>query len=586
MWPLHSWCVRLLLAVLLFAGCAWPAGLVTHAAPGYAPGGAAYPDLMRAGPKPRGGTYDAALVITIEDYAQLRDRPGAGAIGAAWYRYFRADREVEPQRITLLRDAEATPRAIDRAIERTRKRVGGGGTLWIVFVGHIASSKPGSYGELWLADAARPIYAIDSVLGRVAYGKHPRAVVVLDGCMASGRLGPATGVSGTATPGMPRLRIRNNVFTRSLLRRNWEGPPRSRREPVDVAIYSAGLGPGCVEHLPGVNFPALSYLILGGLRGWADIDGNGNISTVELLRQLVRTLRAVSPAPKQAQPSLYGADFPVARRVGEPGPSLAGLRAASDPPISAGELDAAPLRWTTDSMVMFARGSFYMGCPQRGDPDCERDEKPAFRVQLSRFAIDRLEVTQGEYQQCVAAGGCTPLDLQHCFVWNGRSFVRGGKPPGELLQPDHPVVCVDWLQAATYCNQVGKRLPTEAEWERAAAGSEQRRYPWGNEPPTCARAQFDGCWDHTRPVAIRPTGATPEGVHDLAGNASEWVLDWYSKFAYARPFRSDPAGPDAGQVRVVRGGSYYDGPSVLRAAYRYGLNPNSSFSTVGFRCVR
>ncbi len=572
--------------LLLFAACGWPAGLVTHAAPGRAPGGTDYPDLMRAAPKPRGGTYDAALVITVEDYAQLGDRLGARAIGAAWYRYFREDREVEPQRITLLRDADATPRAIDRAIERTRKRVGDGGTLWIVFVGHIASSKPGSYGELWLADAARPIYAIDSVLGRVTYGKHPRAVVVLDGCMASGRRGQATGVSGTATPGMPRFRIRNNVFTRALLRRNWKGPPRARRAPVDVAIYSAGLGPGCVEHLPGTSFPALSYLILGGLRGWADLDSNGNVSTVELLRQLVRTLRAISPEPMQAQPSLYGAEFPVARRVREPGPPLAGLRAASAPPITANELDAEPLRWTTDSMVMFARSSFYMGCPRRGDPDCERDEKPAFRVQLSRFAIDRLEVTQAEYQQCVAAGGCTPLDTRHCFVWNGRSFARGGQIPEELLQAEHPVVCVDWLQAATYCDQVGKRLPTEAEWERVAAGSEQRRYPWGDEAPTCARAQYDGCWDHTRPVAIRPAGATPEGVEDLAGNASEWVLDWYSKFAYARPFRSDPTGPDAGQVRVVRGGSYYDGPSALRAAYRYGLNPKSSFSTVGFRCAR
>lgn len=573
--------MRRLLALMLFAGCGWPAGLAQHAAPGRAPGGADYPDLMNLGPTPRGGTYDAALVIAVEDYPQLGARSGARAMGAAWYRYFRETREVEPYRITLLRDAEATPRAIDRAIERTRRHVGGGGTLWVVFVGHIASSRPGQYGELWLPEAAGSTYAIDSVLGRVAYGRHPRAVVVLDGCMRKGH-----GVEGTATPEMPPPRIRNNVFTRSLLARGWTGPPRARRQPADVAVYSAGLGPGCVAQLPGTQFPALSYLLLGGLRGWADLDGNGNVSTVELLRHAVRTLRALSPTPRQPQPSLYGAEFPLARRVREPGPALVGLRDASAPAVTTAELDAEPLRWTPEAMAMIERGSFYMGCPQRGDPDCERDEKPAFRVKLSRFAIDRREVTQAEYQRCVAAGACTPLDRKLCFVWSGRSFVRGGALPEELQKADHPVVCVDWFQAANYCKQVGKRLPTEAEWEMAAAGSEQRRYPWGDEPPTCARAQFDGCWEHTRPVAIRPEGATPEGVQDLAGNASEWVRDWYAKNTYARPFRSDPVGPDNGIVRVVRGGSYYDGPSVLRASYRYGLNPSSSFSTVGFRCVR
>lgn len=577
--------MRRLLALTLFAGCAWPDGLATQASPGEAPGGAAYPDAMTPGPKARGGLSDAALVIAIEDYAQLGDRSGAAAMGAAWYRYFREDRKIEPQRIRLLRGAEATPRAIARAVERTRSRVDHGGAVWIVFVGHVASSKPGSYGELWLQDGST--YSITSLLGRVGYGKYPHALVVLDGCMASGRRdGVNAGVSGTATPPVPPLRVRDNAFTRTWLRRGWTGPPRGRREPVDVAVYSAGLGPGCVEHLPGTSFPALSYLLLGGLRGWADIDGNGNVSTVELLRQAVRTLRATSPEPRQPQPSLYGADFPVARRVREPSPALAGLRAAAAGPVTIAELDAEPLRWTSSPMVRFERSNFYLGCPHRGDPNCERDEKPAYRVQLSRFEIDRLEVTQKEYQQCVDAGSCSPLANQSCFVWDGRSFIRGGKLAKELLAADHPAVCVDWFQAAKFCAQVGKRLPTEAEWERAAAGLEQSRYPWGDEPPTCERAQFDGCWEHTRPVGVRPAGATPEGVHDLAGNASEWVNDWYAKSTYARPFRRDPVGPDHGVVRVVRGGSYYDGPSVLRAAYRYGLNPSSGFSTVGFRCAR
>ena len=114
----------------------------------------------------------------------------------------------------------------------------------------------------------------------------------------------------------------------------------------------------------------------------------------------------------------------------------------------------------------------------------------------------------------------------------------------------------------------------------------RRRFPWGDQPPTCARAHHDGCGEHTRPVGLRPAGATPEGVHDLAGNVSEWVYDWYTKKS-DRNFRvPDPVGPLFGEVRVVRGGSYYEGASTLRNAYRYALNPESGFTTVGFRCAR
>lgn len=227
-----------------------------------------------------------------------------------------------------------------------------------------------------------------------------------------------------------------------------------------------------------------------------------------------------------------------------------------------------------------------MGCSRRGDPECERDERPAYRVELSRFFIDPLEVTQAEYQACVAAGGCTPIDPGRCFVWTGGAFERGGRMPGGLLGADHPAVCVTWFQARAYCASVGKRLPTEAEWERAAAGPTRRRYPWGDAAPSCGRAHFDGCGEHTRPVGGRPGGASPEGVQDLAGNVSEWVNDWYDPEAYWRPFRDDPTGPDHGVVRVVRGGSYYDNAALLRSSYRYGLNPMSGFSTVGLRCAR
>jgi formylglycine-generating enzyme required for sulfatase activity len=542
------------------------------------PGGGAYPDLLVAAKGPVGGGRDAAVIVAVEDYAGLPDRPGASAMAAAWYRYFRVERGLEPTRIRLLRGAEATPRRIARAVEAAR-RGARDGALWFVFVGHVGSEVAGESGTLWLAGgdgtratAAAHAYPVARLLGRVAFGRHAQAVVVLDGCLA----GAGAGRSGTWTSLPPRFVRRRGA------------PPREAsvagqwgREPADVAVFAAGLGSGCVEDLPGTRFPALSYWVLGGLRGWADADGDGVVGAVEVLTLVTRALRAAgATAPR---PSLHGADLRLARRVGEAGPALAGLRA----PVAAGSdgagPGAAPL-WVAEAMVRVERGAFVMGCARGGDRACEADERPR-RVRLSAFFVDRREVTQAEYQGCVAAGACRPVDPARCYVWTGASFVRGTPLPEPLTRAEHPVVCVDWAQAASYCAAMGKRLPTEAEWERAAAGVARRRYPWGDAPPSCERARFDGCGEHTRPVGERRGGATPEGVEDLAGNAAEWVFDWYAKGFPAVEGR-DPRGPDRGRVRVVRGGSFYDAPELLRSSYRYGLTPGVGFSTVGFRCAR
>jgi len=603
--------MRRALGLLIFAACGWPEGLPDSAAPGHMPGGAAYPELLRPGAPPRDGPGDAAVIVAIEDYAHLRDRPGAEAMAAAWYHYFRATRGLKPRRITLLRDARATPRRIARAVERARFRIHRRGTLWFVFIGHVGSPAAGEYGVMWLhagdgtaASAGAHSYPIAGVLGRAGYGTHPRVAAVFDGCLARAGRAPGAWLSGSATPATPPFAAVGKVdeawraagasggggslaaAVLATLNRVREDTARSRREPADVAVFSAGLGPGCVEQLPGTVFPALSYLLLGGLRGWADRDHDGAVSAVELLTQATLLLRAGTAAPPSPRPSSYSADIPLARGVAEAGPTVAQMRAPGLAPTSEAELLIEPVQWTRDAMIRFDRGRFQMGCPRRGDPDCERDERPAYRVKLSRFFLDPLEVTGGEYQQCVEAGLCTPIEAGGCFVWRDGSFTRGAALPEPLTRADHPVVCVSWTQAAQYCAALGKRLPSEAEWERAAAGRERRRFPWGDAAPSCARAHFDGCGEHTRPVGAHPTGATPEGVHDLAGNVAEWVQDWYDRHEYARPFRDDPTGPERGRVKVVRGGSYYDGPALLRAAYRYGLSPVSGFSTVGFRCAR
>lgn len=588
------------LAALLLAGCPWPAGLPEVAPPGRTPGGVVvYPDLRaEAGPRDR-ARRDAVVIVSVEEYVGMADRPGAHAMAAAWYRHFREARGVWPWRIKLLRDAEATPSAISRALGDARWWVHHDNTLWFVFIGHI-SGAPGRYGELWLhagdgTEATRDggTFAISDVLGRIDSGRHPRAVAVLDGCMPPGLL-PA----GSETPGLPQRAIpattgwvsrpvgANNAWQDNVAQAMTEtaaqvgrDKDRSRNTPSDLVVLGAGAGAGCVEHLPGTRFPALSYLVLGGLRGWADRDGDAAVTAVEALTGAHTQLHTLLPG-NPARPSVFAADIVLARNAIERAPVLMPPRRPDEaaPPMPAPQI-------LLDDMVRFEEGAFRMGCPARRDRDCEADERPG-RVVLSSFHLDPYEVTVADYAECIERGACTPIREADCYVWQGGEFVLGGKLPPALLQPEHPIMCVTWQQAANYCDAVGKQLPTEAEWERAAAGATRRRFPWGDEAPTCARAHHDGCGEHTRPVGTHPAGATPEGVHDLAGNVGEWVHDWYARKIHNTLRFRDPTGADGGDVRVVRGGSFYEGAINLRAAYRYGLTPTYGYSTVGFRCSR
>ncbi len=244
-------------------------------------------------------------------------------------------------------------------------------------------------------------------------------------------------------------------------------------------------------------------------------------------------------------------------------------------------------RGPADPQVGIPSGAFTMGCVDR-DKACEVDEQPAHTVELPEYRIDRFEVTWKRYAECVDAGRCTKIFTASCYVWNAakRRFVLGAGLSGENIGPDLPVVCVNWAQARQYCRYRGGTLPTEAQWERAARADRRTRYVWGNEPPSCKHVHWHDCVDSTQPVGTATKGASWYGVHDLAGNVWEWVGDWYSKNAYTRPGRGrSPRGPWKGEVRVVRGGSFYDDVTDLRVSYRYGLSPQYGYSTVGFRCA-
>jgi formylglycine-generating enzyme required for sulfatase activity len=226
-------------------------------------------------------------------------------------------------------------------------------------------------------------------------------------------------------------------------------------------------------------------------------------------------------------------------------------------------------------MVCIPGGPFLRG--NAGHPT----ERPAAGVTVSTFFIDRFEVTNAEFRACMEAGACR---LMHHY--------------DGFNEPDQPVVAVNWVNAAAYCAWVEKRLPTEAEWEKAARGTDGRTYPWGEEPPTCERAHYRDCDPRTsRPVGSFAPG--PWGIHDMAGNAYEFVQDWFAPCYAGCPGAcgdactgTDPRGPCGGaehcpgyDKRALRGGSWFWEADQLRTTQRRGMRPTSGGHRLGFRCA-
>ena len=241
-----------------------------------------------------------------------------------------------------------------------------------------------------------------------------------------------------------------------------------------------------------------------------------------------------------------------------------------------------------DTLVAIPAGPFV-----RGDDSGDPDERPQRRFELPTFAIDRTEVTRAAYDRCVAKGA---------------SRAQGSTPAPDSAPATLPVVMTSWHDAAAYCAWVGKRLPSEAEWEKAARGSDGRRYPWGSEF-ACARGNFgnfagdgrcaeDGAPGHPLPVGSFPGGASPYGVLDLAGNVWEWVADVYNADAYRRPLvRPTAAVPGAstpatkptepaGERRVLRGGGCCSIFGLPRSADRLALPATYRDADIGFRCAQ
>lgn len=243
------------------------------------------------------------------------------------------------------------------------------------------------------------------------------------------------------------------------------------------------------------------------------------------------------------------------------------------------------------SQIYIPDGTFRMGGL---DSEAQSDEMPAHSVTMKGFWMDKFEVTNAMFFACVQAGACEPpiyfKSETRDSYFNNAEF------------NDFPVVYVPWIQADAYCKWAGRRLPTEAEWEYAARGSDFRTYPWGDERPDSSRGNFNFFVGDTTRVGSYAAGASPFGVLDMAGNVAEWVSDYYDSDYYSQGVSINPTGPGARSEyfqRVIRGGTFQDAFKDVRLAGRAsirGSNPNAPdplsqdylgevSPKIGFRCA-
>jgi formylglycine-generating enzyme required for sulfatase activity len=223
----------------------------------------------------------------------------------------------------------------------------------------------------------------------------------------------------------------------------------------------------------------------------------------------------------------------------------------------------------TADMVSVPAGAFLMGCAS-DDTQCQPDEIPLHTVTLSAFQIDKTEVTQDQYAGCVAAGACTAPACE----W-------------DCSKSNYPAACLERSQAEAFCTWAGKRLPTEAEWEKAARGTDGGIYPWGNDPPPdCDHVNMAGCGDAAQAVGSHPDGVSPYGALDMAGNVVEMVSDWYDPTYYASSPATDPTGPATGTTYGGRGGGYLSTAIWDRASSRDWYDLTDESAPFGFRCAQ
>ena len=282
---------------------------------------------------------------------------------------------------------------------------------------------------------------------------------------------------------------------------------------------------------------------------------------------------------------------------------------STTPSASASIAPPPPKPTCPEGMIEIAGGKFFMGSDDKKD---EEHERPAHQVTLSPYCIDRTEVTVAAYKACSDKGECKRgprenewpgITARERKIYDPLCNIRDADAKG-----NHPINCIDWELSDTFCRAAGRRLPTEAEWEFATRGSDGRKYPWGDDPPTSGPPRLNACgkeclaWGkkngeeveamysaddghaNTAPVGSFPKGASPFGLQDVVGNVWEWASDWHAP--YTAGASSDPKGAASGTERVLRGGAWNGGdPAWVRPTYRFKSQPGLRSHGIGFRCA-
>lgn len=247
-------------------------------------------------------------------------------------------------------------------------------------------------------------------------------------------------------------------------------------------------------------------------------------------------------------------------------------------------------RWTEPKtglkMVYVPQGEFMMGSDNGFN-----EEKPIHKIRITQgFWIGLTPVTNASYAKFIAARGYATQSYWTLEGWKWRQEkVRTG-PYGYrgFDAPNQPRVSINWYEAFAFCNWAGLRLPTEAEWEYAASGPENRVYPWGNDfdPDRAIYEENSGGITHAVGEGIRESGASWCGALDMAGNVWEWCADWHQRDYYSNSSSDSPSGPISGEMRVVRGGSWGNNPICTRTTHRHPKNPIDFAKRNGFRCIK
>ena len=238
-------------------------------------------------------------------------------------------------------------------------------------------------------------------------------------------------------------------------------------------------------------------------------------------------------------------------------------------------------------MILIPAGEFIMGTDSE---EANADQKPAHQVYLDAFYIDKHEVTNAQFEAFIVDGGYQNRKLWTEVGWDfiQKNQIKTPLQHGEnsvSTDPAHPVIGVSWYEANAYATWAGKRLPTEAEWEKAARGTDGRIYPWGDEMDFSKLSYFPHVIK-VQTVGSFANGASPYGVLDMAGSVWEWCSDWYNESYYLQGSRKNPKGPDGGEYRVLRGGGWDSIRLQLRTSYRYYDQENRRTYNIGFRCVQ